>query len=390
MLAQVLSDGGYQTHCAGKTHFYPQRAHFGFHSLDSYEGAQNFDGLYVNDYYEWLREKTSGRLHERDHGLSGNSWVARPSHLPEELHNNTWVATKGIELLCRRDKTRPFFLNLSFHRPHPPIDPPQVFYDMYRDREIPPVPVGDWAHLHDVPIDSVDAWHGRLPGHLIEIARRAYYAQIAHIDCQIGRVMRALRDLKVGSTAIVFTSDHGEMLGDHHLFRKTYAYEGSAKVPLIVTPVEGCEVKFSDAPVTLEDIYPTILEIAGLPIPESIEGRSLVPLYQGKRSTDWRTYVHGEHSACYSDEEAMQFLTDGKEKYIWFTLTGREQLFDLRNDPQELHDLAADPRARDRLELWRKRMIDELAPRVEDGLSDGKQLIPGKLLPSVRKELLPD
>ena len=124
MLPQVLGDAGYQTHCVGKTHFYPQRKHCGFHSLDSYEANQNFDGLYVNDYFEWLREKTNGRLRERDHGLDSNSWVARPSHLPEELHNNTWVATKGIEFLRRRDKTRPWLVKQSVHPPPPPRAPP--------------------------------------------------------------------------------------------------------------------------------------------------------------------------------------------------------------------------------------------------------------------------
>ena len=143
MLPERLGRAGYQTHCVGKTHFYPQRRHCGFDSLDSYEAGQNFDGLYVNDYHEWLRERSAGAFRDFDHGLDSNSWVARPSPLPEELHNNTWVVTKGIEFLRRRDRTRPFFLNLSFHRPHPPIDPPQAYWDMYKDRELPPVPVGD-------------------------------------------------------------------------------------------------------------------------------------------------------------------------------------------------------------------------------------------------------
>jgi arylsulfatase len=316
-----LGRAGYQTHCVGKTHFYPQRAHLGFDSIESHEGGQNFDRGYVNDYNEWLRERTGGRMGEMDHGLTWNSWCARPSHLPEELHNSTWVATRSIEFLRRRDPVRPFFLNVSFHRPHAPLDPPAAFYDMYRDRPLPPVPIGDWAACHDLPIDHVDAWHGRLAPKLLDQARRAYYAQIAHIDSQIGRLLAALRPC--GPTWIVFTSDHGEMLGDHHLFRKAYAYEGSAKTPLIVVP-PGATSTFrdsvrhtSDAPVAQEDLMPTMLDMAGAPIPPSVEGRSLLPLLDASPAdVGWRETMHGEHSNCYDAGLGMQYLTDGREKYI--------------------------------------------------------------------------
>jgi arylsulfatase A-like enzyme len=144
-LCDLLGRGGYQTHGVGKTHFYPQRKHMGFQSLDSCEGAQNLDGDYTNDYWEWLREKGNGLYEEQDHGVDWNSWVSRPSHLPEALHNNTWCVTKALEFVRRRDRTRPFFLNISFHRPHPPIDPPQVYFGLFKDKPLPPVPVGDWA-----------------------------------------------------------------------------------------------------------------------------------------------------------------------------------------------------------------------------------------------------
>jgi len=387
MVPQLLAEAGYQTHCVGKTHFYPQRKHCGFQSLDSYEAQQNFDGTYVNDYHEWLRERTGGRLEETDTGLQSNSWAARPSALPEELHNNTWVVTKGIEFLRRRDRTRQFFLNLSFHRPHPPIDPPQVFYDMYRGRDLPPAPVGDWATVHDVPVDSLNAWHGRLPDDVLAHSRLAYYAQVAHIDCQVGRFMLALGRMKIRNTVVIFTSDHGEMLGDHHLFRKTYAYEGSAGVPLIINVPGAAARGFCDAPVVSQDLCPTLLDAAGVPVPDGVEGRSLLPACRDLSDAPDRDYVHGEHSSCYSDE-GMQFLTDGREKYVWFTRSGEEQLFDLANDPDELRNLAPKPAEKARLELWRGRMVRELAPREEDGLSDGERLIPGKPLPAVRPALL--
>ena len=390
MLPEVLGRHGYQTHCVGKTHFYPQRKHCGFDSIDSYEGLQNLDGNYVNDYHEWLAEKTNGSLTGFDHGLSSNSFMARPSHLPEELHNNTWVVTKGMEFIRRRDKTRPFFLNLSFHRPHPPIDPPKVYWDMYKDKELPPVPIGDWAEVNDVDIVSINSWCGKLSKSMLNQTRKAYYAQIAHIDNQIGRFLLALSQYDAGPTALVFTSDHGEMLGDHHMFRKTYPYEGSAKVPLVIA-MPGNERSgkskiehLTDVPVVSEDVYPTILDIAGIEPPEGIDGESLLPVYSGENALGDRQFIHGEHSACYRDDHGMQFLTDGKEKYIWYTSTGDELFFDLESDPNELKNLASEPSVGKRVQLWRGRMVKELFGRDGDQMSDGKILLSGAKLPNVR------
>jgi len=387
-LPQLLSDAGYQTHCVGKTHFFPQNAHLGFESIESYEGDQNFDGKFINDYFAWLKEKTDGRVEETDHGVDWNSWYARPSHLPEELHNNTWVVTRGTDFLRHRDNTRPFFLNLSFHRPHAPVDPPQAFYDMYKDRDDIPIPMGDWAHIHDIPVDNINAWHGRVPARMLRNLRLAYYAQVAHIDNQVGRFIMNLRRLHAGPTWVVFTSDHGEMLGDHCMFRKTYAYEGSAKTPLIVCPPDRSRIHLSAAPVIQEDLMPTMLEMAGVPAPKAVEGRSVVPLLSREPGQcRWKPFVHGEHSDCYAASTGMQYLTDGREKYIWYTGNGREELFDLVKDPTELHDLAPESSYRQRLELWRTRMIRELAPRKQDRLADGKRLIAGRNLPAVRAEL---
>jgi arylsulfatase A-like enzyme len=387
-LAEVLASSGYQTHCVGKRHFFPQCLPLGFESFDSYEGLQNFGDGFVNDYFEWLKERTD--VQEWDHGLDCNSWVAGASMLPEELHNNSWVVTCGIEFLERRDRQRPFFLNLSFHRPHAPLDPPREYVEMYRESVVPAVPVGEWAARHDVPVSDKNAWCGRLPADVLAQSRRAYYAMITHIDAQIGRFIRQCEELTEGPTWFVFTSDHGEMLGDHHLFRKTYAYEGSAKIPMIISPPGGARQHMTDAPVSHQDIMPTILEAAGVDIPESVEGRSMLPLLSATAAdVGWRDYVHGEHSACYHQDMAMQFLTDGKEKYIWYTRTGEEQLFNLVDDPNELHDRTENPGSRERLLLWRSRMVDELAPRTEDGLSDGKQLVLGKTLPAVRDNKKP-
>jgi arylsulfatase A-like enzyme len=209
-------------------------------------------------------------------------------------------------------------------------------------------------------------------------ARAAYYAYLAYLDAQVGYFNRLLNERGLNNTFLLFTSDHGEMLGDHNLWRKTYAYEASARIPFIMKWPQQMNLDTNreiEAVVGWEDIMPTFLDLAGADIPDTLEGRSILPLLK-QESTDWRSYYHGEHSPCYHPENANQFLTDGAWKYIWNPITGDEQLFHLTEDPQECRNLAGQSDHAETQTLWRGRMIKQLDGRSE-GLSDGKQLIPG-------------
>jgi arylsulfatase A-like enzyme len=319
--------------------------------------------------------------------------VARPSPLPEHLHANSWTVTRSIEFLKRRDTTRPFFLNVSFHRPHPPLDPPEHYFHMYDGTPLPPMPMGDWAAENDHAMEGVSGSFGRLSQAESDRQRRAYFGQISHIDSQIGRLILYLqRTGLIGNTLFVFTSDHGELLGDHCCFRKMLSLEGSAKIPLIVAGPRQLGLRHhhtSDLPVTHMDLMPTLLELAGLPVPSAVEGSSLLPILKGDQTADaWRPFVHGEHSWTGGPHGGVQFLVGRREKYTWFTRDGSELLFDLEADPQELVNLAAKPEGAERLASWRKRLAEVLGKRPQDGLSDGVKLIPGRDLPAVRPELL--
>jgi arylsulfatase A-like enzyme len=128
--------------------------------------------------------------------------------------------------------------------------------------------------------------------------------------------------------------------------------------------------------VCLEDIMPTLLEVAGIDVPDHVQGKSLVGVLRSGQG-HIRDYLHGEHSPCYSAKQAYHFLTDGSAKYVWRPHDGAEQLFDLRRDPTELRDLAGRrERARD-LKTWRTRMVKQLAGRPE-GFSDGRKLCAGR------------
>ena len=392
-MAGAFSEAGYHTQAIGKMHVYPTRQLFGFHNVRLHDGYMHYGRFkhqtttmesqeYTDDYLNWLRDRNGSDTDLIDLGLDCNSsTVARPWHLPESLHPTNWVTTESIDFLRRRDPTKPFFLKMSYVRPHPPFDPPQAFYDMYRDLEMPEPPVGDWAQSddHQMGYNPITD-RGIVPKLRLKRAQAAYYALITHIDHQIGRFINAMQEYGVyNNTIILFASDHGELLGDHNLYRKSMPYEGSAKVPFILAdPGRQLTIKHhstADGVVEMRDIMPTLLEAVGANIPETVDGDSVLPLCQGD-SSSWRPYMHGEHTY---GQESFHYLTDGKEKYIWFSQTGQEQFFDLTQDANEMQDLALDEAYYERVRYYRKELVKTLKDR-EEGFSDGEQLIVGRPL----------
>ena len=379
-LMTCLRDGGYQTMLAGKTHFYPQMTTCGFEKMSQYEAKVLGDAPEC-DYHTWLDRETAGRVTDTSSTINRNSWLVHPWMADERLHPNTWTMDAALDLIERRDPLRPYFLQIGFNRPHPPIDPPWHTLHAYQNRPVPEPAIGAWSEmwsqqrLAGLPIPSPDQ---------LANTRRAYYAQLNHIDQQIGRLIHHLKQSgQFQNTWLVFCSDHGEMLGDHHRFGKQVPLEGSSRVPLILQPPPGVDVNRgsqTDVPCTLSDLMPTLLDIAHVPVPDSVEGRSLVPVDEGAAQVADRSFIHGEHAGA----EGWQFVTDGKEKYFWESMSGREWFFDLDQDPQELNDLSVEAGNTDRISLWRNRLIEILAARPEDGLSDGRSLLPGRIIPRTR------
>ena len=253
--------------------------------------------------------------------------------------------------------------------------------DRYLRTNLPQPVIGDWATPPEGMGHGQSAGSVNLTGEALRSARAAYYGLINHVDDQINRLLNPVNGIDRmtgGNTIVVFTSDHGEMLGDHYLWRKTVPYEPSARIPLLIRGPAALGLrprKVVDRPVCLEDVMPTLLDLAGVAIPDTVEGASLAPLTRGEKA-EWRQHLHIEHAPMYHT------LTDGREKYIWFVSDGREQLFDLTADPTECHDLAPEPGSSDRLAFWRRRLVDELRDRPE-GFTDGDTLVPGCSYPAV-------
>lgn len=375
-----LAKSGYHTKGIGKMHFYPQRSLNGFHDTIIDESGRVEDKGFVSDYKQWFEKNKTGDYDISDHGLGWNAWGARPYHGPEFLHPTNWTVNESLRYLRDRDRSMPFFLKMSFARPHSPYDALPYYFDLYMKKDLPEPYIGNWANMHDVSEDGAyhDAWRGVKKKEEINRARAGYYGSINHIDQQIARVLMELRNEGTfDETLIIFTSDHGDMLGDHHLWRKTYAYEGSAHIPMIIKLPKSMDdeqrLKEVAEPVTLQDIMPTILDTLGLEIPETVDGKSLLNVIKGKE-TNWRQYVHGEHCTCYSEEQEMQYLTDGVYKYIWLPRLGTEQLFYIEDDKSEENDLAQDEAYQDVLLTWRKRLVNILEKR-NCGLTQGDELI---------------
>jgi len=134
--------------------------------------------------------------------------------------------------------------------------------------------------------------------------------------------------------------------------------------------------------VELRDVMPTILDVAGIPLPKETDGCSVLPLTQDAGS-DWRDYVHGEHCTCYSTEQEMQYVTDGRRKFVWLPKLGREQFFDLEEDPGEINDLVVAGRRQAEVEEWRQRLVAALAERDAGWVVDGELTCPDDKWPLV-------
>jgi arylsulfatase A-like enzyme len=379
-------------------HWYPQKKLRGYHELLVDESGRAETPGFVSDYRLWFKQQAGvpnaefgvGEPHpDLDPDATGIGWNdhrAKAYALPERLHPTVWTADRAVEFLDKYDRPEPFMLKVSFARPHSPYDPPQRFMDMYNVDDMPAPVVGDWAARyasHEEP-PNPSLWHGDLGVKQAKESRRAYYASVTFIDEQIGRILATLKKRGLyDNTLILFFADHGDMLGDHHLWRKTYAYESSANIPMILRwpksmGLDGQRGKTLPQPVELRDVLPTFLDAAGAPIPSHLDGKSMLEPVRGN-TKNWHPYIDLEHSMCY-DQDHWTALTDGRVKYIYFAYDGREQLFDLKKDTEELHNLAGDPASEPVLKEWRSRMVKHLAERGEEFVSGGKLAIRKKRL----------
>lgn len=314
-------------------------------AVPSYDG----NGLLVTGYRGWIFQDDERHFFpEKGVGLTSN--------ISEHF------ADAAIEFIERKH-SKPYFLHVCFTAPHDPLLMP-IGYEQYYNPDEMPVPKN---FLPEHPFD-----HGNFDGRdekllpwprtrkVVQNDLSLYYSVISHLDSQVGRIVEALK--KSGqwdNTILIYSSDHGLAVGSHGLRGKQNMYEHTINVPMIIVGPGVPADQRSAAQCYLRDLYPTSCDLAGIPIPKTVEGKSLKPVLTGKQEE-----IYEEIYGYFRDFQRM--IRTDRWKLILYPHLDRVQLFDLQNDPLEIHDLSEDPahqQTRDallrRLNDWRKSQNDK-------------------------------
>jgi len=381
-IAEAFRGAGYQTCAAGKMHWTPQRQRRGFEELLLDEEGRGNQGCGADDYELFLGDE--GHPGERfGGGMPNNSYAWRPWHLAERQHATHWTARQTCRQIVRRDPQRPAFWYCSFSHPHPPLVPLRDYLDIYRGIQPPDPVIGAW----------IDGDPDRLPPALqrqrqqasdhgwdytadqVRDILRAFYALCTHIDHQFRVILGTLRDRGLlGNTIVCFTSDHGDMLGNHRFWAKGKMYEASNNVPMILAGTDRQRAdgvighhRVDDRLVATRDIMPTLLDLAGIEIPPHCEGLSML-------GAERRDALLGAHGVVEPAENPTRMLRTQRHKLVYYPVGNLRQLFDIQNDRMERYDLADDASHADTLEALSQALLAALPAEERAAWAPGGQL----------------
>lgn len=350
-LPSILKHYGYHTAICGKLHYVPIENSFGFDEFRSFAAEGPTPEL---GYTAYLKKKygspakwpiVPGTCPWPDDILGRDVGVFRH---PEEDFETNWLTSRSIEYLRSRARTgQPWFLFTSYLKPHSPSVEPKRWFSRYDPAKIPVPPL---------PPDAKEiraAQSGRSKRHYVDDERMmralasVYYGAISHVDEQVGRLLGELERLGMAdNTLVLFTADHGNMLGDRGRWFKGIMYEGSTHVPLLWRGPKGSAEntgRVEGKVVENTDLMPAILEAAGLPVPDGVQGRSFLKLARGG-DAGWKDRAFAQlRTAMYRDGR-FKLIDNSRD------LSGEFELYDLRNDPKEQRNLAGEARHRDFVE----------------------------------------
>lgn len=356
-IAEVFAARGYGAYASGKLHYVPYsppgapRLLHGFQKVALHESGRVLaqfgpDGSTpgLEDYHDHL--KTVGwDGYARAHGVGNNDIHPAPSPLPAEHYCDAWVADQGMRLLDEHAAERPddpFFLFLSFPKPHAPYDPPRPYDSLYDPRAVP----APFAAREENGIPRSPPKHIEAAGHgwplwspqTYRVARAHYYGQITFQDEQIGRVLDYLEERgRLDDTVVVYTADHGDLLGDFGFFAKCCFYRGSVQIPLLIRwPKQVRQGLVADQLVGLQDLLPTLASLAGFPLDRKVDGMDLAPLLRGEDAPEREWIV----SYCLGPGNQLYMVADKRWKFCYSEIGGSEELYDLANDPGEEWNVA--------------------------------------------------
>ncbi|TBL72390.1 sulfatase-like hydrolase/transferase [Paenibacillus thalictri] len=364
-----LKKSGYKTSVHGKCHFVPvpydqtrPDLTLSYEPFRDYYMSLGIDHLDLQDDKQvsvWFYDDYAKELDEAGYlkayrdatwNVEGNRKVF-PFPGPDEWHPDSWVGQKAVEYLEDCDPDKPNFTWVSFSGPHYPFDPPESYFsrvDMSKDKPCSVLEgeFSDPSRIHHRSYygngRGVVDGAGVAPGYACanydadywHELRTSYYANMALIDDQIGRILEAAEKRFGGNVLVIFTADHGEMLGNHGMWGKgDCAYEDVLNVPLLVRYPGEQHASCTDAPVMLTDIMATCLKTAGANPPET-DGRDFK-----------ESIACGGYPYTFSEGEGFASVCDGRWKYVHAVKMGREfyELFDLQSDPQEFYNVIDAP-----------------------------------------------
>jgi len=376
-LPEYLNSRGYDTANLGKLHFLPHAARdhtqphpsYGFDHLE----ISDEPGCYPDAYRAWVARQEPDALDDVSVGLppaakrqqpaSVKRGIEHPQHrFPKEpvpfpadddLTHTAFVARRTIDYLERHRDDR-FLCVSGFYSPHSPWVAPRRFIEMYDPGELPVPELPDELERQradlsaDAPEDPTFSEAERRG------AYRGYYAMVSEVDHWVGQILDTLSELGIREeTLIVFTSDHGEDLGDHCSYGKGFpARDNVSRVPLVVAGpgVEGGRVV--DGLVELVDLVPTLIDLTGGPVPSDLQGNTLAPALAGEAVP--------ERDAAVTESHDGKVLRTDQYRYTIST-DGEERLYDLAEDPMEYDDVSDDPEYNEAITDCRRRLLQRLS-----------------------------
>lgn len=340
---QTLGNAGYQTYICGKWHLDPTVLQRSFQEMGPI-GPGMFDST-PEGGAAYGRPRPGDNWQPWDESLQGH-WIHTQlwrNQTPDRIQHSAALFTDVlIDHLLKKAARReaPFFIYLGFNTPHDPRQAPREYLDLYPEDkiEVPrnflpqhPFDQGD-MHIRDEML----APFPRTP-EAIRLHRREFYALISYTDAQVGRILDALeRSGKASNTYVIFTADHGLTVGEHGLMGKQNLYDCSVRMPLLVA---GPGIKAGeriDSLVYLQCLYATTCDLAGIPVPSTVDFKSLAPLLRGERSVPYEKVF-----SYYRDFQRM--IRTPTHQLIVYPQVKKVQLFDVEQDPWEMHDLSGDP-----------------------------------------------
>lgn len=288
--------------------------------------------------------------------VGGNTFVYVKADGGDEVHSDGKTAAKACQLI-RKHRDEPFFLGVGFVRPHVPFVAPRSYFepypaeDMFLPRKIP----GDWDDIPKAGINYKTSKNMKMDVPKQKKAVSAYFASVAFMDAQVGKVLDALEQAGLNeNTIVIFTSDHGYHLGEHDFWAKVSLHEESAAVPLIIS-VPGKQPAVCHSLTELIDLYPTTASLCGLDVPERLQGRDISPMLDDPK--------HRVREAAFCANRRGCLLREDNWAYIQYQedASGGCELFDMQSDPEQYHNLADRPEYQSLVQQFQ----DKLAAKLE-------------------------